>query len=419
MEKLSGRTTIISVFTGLGKTTACDLLAHDPRTIVIDLDTAHFKHAVDGRLYKTEVPEGTMTLDDIYRAYADRVVAEYYQCEANRAICGWPNDMAYVILIGAQPQVRQYLSDAGMDFVYLCPTLETLPALTEAVTRRAELVEAEFRNESDKHKNTPWYTGPINAAKFVKSDMAKASVEQTLAGQDLYSGQVETFAIPFGETTPQGAFTSVTSFITDHLVVSDEFLVKNKVSQLTATVLEHVMDKMLVATRHNDAWTSIKRDGNPGKCKVRGWNFSSAMDSYGRYIQISEPVNFWKKYRKHIGEDIPEEYMATMGCIGIDSYVINKGVFDAFMGYLLSPAILTTTKAAVIANGGDEQQFNDLIGHLTGIVSRTIFPIMNNLESDDPEPVTKYQKKQQGRSDAVAEAVDGDESVGENEDDVD
>lgn len=106
---------VISGFPGIGKTIAKRYLKHDACFRVLDFDSGTFKAHNSG-----------ITNENWVEYYVKCIQSEIESAKLNKALKGSERHTTYIILVSSHLEVRQALSDAGIEFYYIRPDDESM-----------------------------------------------------------------------------------------------------------------------------------------------------------------------------------------------------------------------------------------------------------------------------------------------------
>lgn len=106
---------VISGFPGIGKTVAKRYLKHDTCFGVLDFDSGTFK-----------VHNPGITSENWVEYYVKCIQSEIESARLHKALKGPDRHTTYIILVSSHLEVRQALSDAGIEFYYIRPDDESM-----------------------------------------------------------------------------------------------------------------------------------------------------------------------------------------------------------------------------------------------------------------------------------------------------
>ena len=425
---LNGKVTIISAFPGIGKSTAAKTLFHDPMYFVSDLDSASIREQC--QFQNPDVPS-----DTVHEVYVELIKAAYYNMTACMKSDPHAENCAGIIFVSAHDTVRKLLSDAGMEFIYVCPDEEHLPNVAEAAKDRLDRAMSKF---SKVKGNYPY--GDEAAYEFLKSDKALKSVQHTMevasVGQYEFEGQRRTYMIPFQLAEDPADNMTLQTFIETYTFrdpkIDHEYKIDAEGGEFVTAVLKDIYWKNHFATMLQDI--QIDLDGFPAHEEfVKGGRMQVGLDEYGRFVSIVE-YDGDKAFKKRVAKrftrgtdlnagSISMYQLNHLGNFGLDSILVRKPTADVLLNVL---AMLKKTfdgcesiEAACLKMGMDPEYikfissaFDPLYTCLLHNVEGKIYPVENliaaaNVKKEKEEPDNDTEETDEADADTEDEN-DGD-----------
>ncbi|MDE6040311.1 MAG: hypothetical protein K2F99_01920, partial [Muribaculaceae bacterium] len=139
---LNGKVTIISAFPSLGKTTAAWNLKHDPMFIIEDLDSG----TVKADTLDINPNLSAETLDQIY---VELIKSTYAEMKATLLADPLSELCAGVLFVSAHDRIRQLMSDAGLEFIYVVPDADYLDNVKLAALQRLTEAKEDLADDDE------------------------------------------------------------------------------------------------------------------------------------------------------------------------------------------------------------------------------------------------------------------------------